>query len=212
MAQALEEQAAMSDARTAILQTLASRKGNAKAIPDYQLPAFDSDAAAHFIARAKASVAQVHEIPNLQDAPALIWSILARSNAPRRLHIPAVSPLSELPWRETPGLEISSQPPSGEDSALSFVDYGIAETGTLAFSSGTRSASSWHFRPGREFALLSRASIVPRLEDVIRLVRVEQSMPATLNLVTGPSRTADIEQTIELGAHGPRELHIVIAG
>jgi L-lactate dehydrogenase complex protein LldG len=37
-------------------------------------------------------------------------------------------------------------------------------------------------------------------------------MPATLNLVTGPSRTADIEQTIELGAHGPRTLHILFAG
>jgi hypothetical protein len=35
-------------------------------------------------------------------------------------------------------------------------------------------------------------------------------MPRTVNLITGPSRTGDIEQTIELGAHGPRRLHIIL--
>jgi L-lactate dehydrogenase complex protein LldG len=201
----------MSDARSAILQSIGSRRGLAKTIADYVLPEWTADPVAQFIAKAKASVAKVHEVADPQGAPALILSILAQSNAPRRLHVPACSPLLELPWQSAPGLEISSTPPTGEDSAIATADYGIAETGTLVFCSGARSASSWHFRPGREFALLRRAEILPRLEDVIRLVRA-RSMPATLNLVTGPSRTADIEQTIELGAHGPRELHILLAG
>jgi len=50
---------------------------------------------------------------------------------------------------------------------------------------------------------------VPRLEEVISRLG---AIPATVNLVTGPSRTADIEQTIERGAHGPRELHILLIG
>jgi L-lactate utilization protein LutC len=60
--------------------------------------------------------------------------------------------------------------------------------------------------------VLKRALIVPRLEDVIEAFARNGTMPATVNLVTGPSRTADIEQTIERGAHGPRELCILIAG
>jgi L-lactate dehydrogenase complex protein LldG len=200
----------MSDAREAILQSIASRRGPVKAVPEYILPDWTAEPVAHFIAKAKASVAKVYELADVQDAPALILSILAQSNAPRRLHLPSCSPLLDLPWHGAQGLEISSTPPTGQDNALAIADYGIAETGTLVFCSGARSASSWHFRPGREFALLRRAEILPRLEDVIRLVRA-QTLPATLNLVTGPSRTADIEQTIELGAHGPRELHILIA-
>lgn len=202
----------MNEARSAILQSIASRHGAAKAVPDYALPAWTADPAAHFIAKARASVSNVHEIPRSEDAPALIWSLLARSNAPRRLHLPAISALRDLPWNNAPALEISSAPPTGEDNALSAADYGIAETGTLVFCSGARSPSSWHFRPGCEFALIGRATILPRLEDAIRRLRDEAGLPATLNLITGPSRTADIEQTIELGAHGPRELHILIAG
>jgi L-lactate utilization protein LutC len=78
------------------------------------------------------------------------------------------------------------------------------------FFSGERSASSWHFLPGREIVLVRRNTIVPRLENVIESLS-NRHMPATVNLVTGPSRTADIEQTIERGAHGPRELCIIIA-
>jgi len=210
MAQA-PERTIVSDARRAILELIASRRATATTVPDYELPVWTADPVAHFIAKAKASVAKVHELTDMQDAPARILSILTQSNAPRRLHLPDCSRLLDLPWSSAPGLEISSTPPTGEDNALAAADYAIAETGTLVFCSSARSASSWHFRPGREFALLQRAEILPRLEDVIRALRA-QNMPATLNLVTGPSRTADIEQTIELGAHGPRELHILLVG
>ena len=59
--------------------------------------------------------------------------------------------------------------------------------------------------------LIETANIVSRFEDVIG--RIEAApIPATINLITGPSRTADIEQTIEMGAHGPREVHILLCG
>jgi L-lactate dehydrogenase complex protein LldG len=105
---------------------------------------------------------------------------------------------------------VSATPPNGDECAAAAADYAIAETGTLVFLSGPRSPSSWHFRPGCEFALVMRNAIVPRFEDIITALATEPRIPATLNLVTGPSRTADIEQTIELGAHGPRDVHILI--
>ncbi|HEY4264603.1 MAG TPA: LUD domain-containing protein [Micropepsaceae bacterium] len=202
----------MSAARETILQAIAKGRGVAKPVPDYILPSWPGETGAHFITKAKASIAAVHEIVSPEDAPETILSILIADGLTSRLHLPAASPLNALPWHRAPGLTLLPEPPDGNDSAFSMADYGIAETGTLVFFSGPRSASSWHFRPGCEFVLLSRNAILPRVEDIIALIAPWKSMPATLNLVTGPSRTADIEQTIELGAHGPRALHILIAG
>jgi L-lactate dehydrogenase complex protein LldG len=202
----------MSGGREAILQSIAKTRAAARSVPDYALPLWTADAASHFVAKAKASVAQVHEIAEPADAPAAIWEIIAAERLIPRLHIPASSPLRALPWHAAPGLLLCPEPPSGEDSAFAAPDYAIAETGTVVFFSGPDSPSSWHFRPGREFMMIPRARILPRLENILALFSDGRPLPATLTLVTGPSRTADIEQTIELGAHGPREIHILIAG
>lgn len=177
------------------------------------MPDFAGDPVTGFAAKAKATVAQVHEIASAADAPVRILDILRAAGTALELHIPAESPLNQLlPWATAPDLTISPALPSGDEAAFSSADYGIAETGTAVFFSGPGAPSSWHFRPGREFILLEKSRIVARFEDVIARIAPPGRMPATLNLVTGPSRTADIEQTIELGAHGPRELHILIAG
>ena len=202
----------MSAARDSILQSIAKGHRLSAPVPDYKLPPWAADVGSQFITKAKATQADVHEIGAAQDAPETILSVLVSAGMPPRLHVPQNSPLNELPWQRAPGLARVDDPPGGNDSAISVANYGIAETGTLVFFSGPSSPSSWHFRPGREFVLLPRACILPRLEDIIALLSGAQGMPATLNLVTGPSRTADIEQTIELGAHGPRMLDILIAG
>ena len=198
-------------ARDAILANLAKGHRALSPVPDFALPGWTNDAPGHFVAKAKASVAEVHSIATADDAPEAILSIIAANGLPPRLHLPRISPLNSLPWHRAPGLSIVPEPPSGNDSAFSAADYGIAETGTLVFFSGSQSTSSWHFRPGREFVLLPRRHIVLRFEDIIARTGISGGMPATLNLITGPSRTADIEQTIELGAHGPRAIHILIA-
>jgi L-lactate dehydrogenase complex protein LldG len=201
----------VSTAREAILEGV--RKGRRSTQPSsYVLPAWSGDARALFLASARTSAAVVHEIATFEDAPAAIWAILNAANARPRLHIPSASPLNELPWQRAPGLTLAHEAPSGSDSAVSRADYGIAETGTLVFLSGARTPSSWHFLPGSEIALLHRDDILPRLEDVIARLGKMGTMPATVNLVTGPSRTADIEQAIERGAHGPRDVHILVVG
>ena len=202
----------MSGAREAILQSIARGRPATRPIPDYGLPSWTGDPVSHFIAKAKASVAHVHEIESADDVPTSIWAIMTERRLPPLLHVPEASPINALPWTRAPGLILSAAPPNGDECAAAAADYGIAETGTLVFLSGPRSPSSWHFRPGCEFALVMRTDILPRFEDIIAILAAQPRMPATLNLVTGPSRTADIEQTIELGAHGPRDVHILIAG
>jgi L-lactate utilization protein LutC len=206
----MAENAAMT-AREAILAALKAGR-RAEAVPRYALPAWTGDTVAEFARRARSTAAEVHEIAAVDDAPGAIWSIMAASNSPRSVHIPQGSIANDLPWQRAPGLTVKSERPSGSDSAVSFADFAIGETGTLVFCSAENSASSWHFLPGWEFVLIRRHLIVPRFEHVIENLGRQGAMPATVNLITGPSRTADIEQTIERGAHGPRELCILIAG
>ncbi len=208
MAKRAAKEALVSGARETILESIRKGRGAAQLAPAYPLGPLTNDATARFVARAQAAAAEVHPIAYPDDAPEAILAILSNANLPLRVHLARHSPLNALAWQRAPKLSLSDEPPSGADAAFSAADYAIAETGTLVFLSGPNSFSSWHYRPGREIVLLSKALILSRLEDVIARI---SPIPATINLVTGPSRTADIEQTIELGAHGPRSLHILLA-
>ena len=196
-------------AREAILTAVRAGR-RTEPTPRYALPAWSGDTVPQFAAKARATAAEVYEIARLDEAPEAIWSILAEKSAAPEIHVLRNGWVNALPWQRAPGLTLTAELPSGSATAVSIADFGIAETGTLVFFSGERSASSWHFLPGREIVLIEHAAIVPRFEDVIDVLARERRMPATVNLVTGPSRTADIEQTIERGAHGPRELCILI--
>jgi L-lactate dehydrogenase complex protein LldG len=88
---------------------------------------------------------------------------------------------------------------------------GIAETGTLMLPSGPARPTSNNLLPDIAMVLIEASRIVASYEDAFDLLRTELgAMPRNVMLVTGPSRSADIEQTLELGAHGPRRLHVLI--
>lgn len=87
----------------------------------------------------------------------------------------------------------------------------IAETGTLVLPSSPDRPTTLNFLPDYFICILSEKDILPDMESVWEKYRKENDeMPRVFNLVTGPSRTADVEQTIQLGAHGPRQLHVVL--
>jgi L-lactate dehydrogenase complex protein LldG len=87
----------------------------------------------------------------------------------------------------------------------------IAETGSLVKLSSHESPTALNFLPDNFICVVRRERIVRHIEDVWDRVRKkEEGMPRALNIITGPSRTADVEQTIQLGAHGPRRMHVII--
>ena len=91
----------------------------------------------------------------------------------------------------------------------------IAETGTLMLVSGADTPTTLNFLPDTHIVVLRAGQVVAGYEDGWDLVRARAggdpaSWPRTVNLITGPSRTGDIEQRIQLGAHGPRRLHVVL--
>jgi L-lactate dehydrogenase complex protein LldG len=85
-------------------------------------------------------------------------------------------------------------------------DYGIAETGSLVFiAARDRARASWIDLEVLDVDLLEDR-IVRNLEDLFAVIGSD--MPSAVVIVTGPSRTADIEQTLVVGVHGPREVRV----
>jgi L-lactate dehydrogenase complex protein LldG len=196
-------------ARDDILSAIRAQRVKTASRPlSYRRPATDEDAATHFSAMSTRSAAEVRRLGSLRDVPGAIADVLRARNMEAAVHVPENSPLiGLLDWQ--PGLERRTASPGPDDAAVTLVPYGIAETGTLAYFSRPDAPASWHFRPGLEIAIVRAGTILPDFEAVLTRAKTE-GWPATLNLVTGPSRTGDIEQTLELGAHGPKELVVLV--
>ena len=91
----------------------------------------------------------------------------------------------------------------------------IAETGTLMMLSGVATPGVTSLLPETHIAVLRVSRIVRGMEDAWALLRAERgatAMPRAVNFISGPSRTADIEQTLVMGAHGPYRVHIILTG
>ncbi len=199
------------NARDDILKTIRARRlERAPAPAPYGPPALPAAHVALFRARALAVAADVREIADIGAIPEAVADLLRAKNLPARIHLPPHSPLRGLPWTRVPGLTLQDMPPGPDEAAIAAAQFGIAETGTLVYAAAPDRPASWHYRPGFEIAVLRARDIVGRFEDVISSMKRSPVRPSTVNLVTGPSRTADIEQTLELGAHGPKALAILI--
>jgi L-lactate dehydrogenase complex protein LldG len=160
-----------------------------------------------FAERARRANAEVRLLESEAEVPSAIAELLRARNLPAIVHVPPHA--MKLPWDTASGLTLVDEPPGADDAAIAIAPFGIAETGTLAYAAEAEAPASWHFLAGFEIALLRADAILPHMEDVIAEMK-KSVFPSTVNFVTGPSRTGDIEQTLELGAHGPKALAILI--
>ena len=109
----------------------------------------------------------------------------------------------------------SSKPSDGSDAVtLSHAVAGVAETGTLVLASGPDNPTTLNFLPEHHIVVLEAKDVVGDYESVWDALRkkVGAKMPRTVNWITGASRSADIEQVLLNGAHGPKGLHVIIVG
>jgi L-lactate dehydrogenase complex protein LldG len=150
------------------------------------------------------------------DAVRAVAEDLRNHSLPSRLRVGGDAQLAALPWDVMPGVELVFGPANGEDRAgLSRAVTAAAETGTLVLVSGVDNPTTVAFLPEAHFILVSAGDVVGSYEeafDRLRAIYGEGALPRTVNLISGPSRTADIEQTIVRGAHGPKRLHVMILG
>ena len=146
--------------------------------------------------------------------PREIAAYLARDNLPARAAIAPSPDLDRLDWDPNGMWELRRGKALGSDTvAISPAFAGIAETGTLVMASDPEHPVTLDLLPGTHIAVFKGSDIVAGYEEVWQSLRArygKDGMPRTVNTIIGPSRTGDIEQTIELGAHGPRRLHILV--
>jgi len=164
-----------------------------------------------FVAMAEAVDATVARVAGLDEVPAAVADYLAANNRPADVKMAPDPALDAIPWGDRPLLAIRRGRAEDEDRVgVTAAFAGIAETGTLMLISGPATPTTLNFMPETHVVVLRTSQIVGAYEEAWDRLRRLESLPRTVNFITGPSRTADIELTLYMGAHGPRCLHIVL--
>lgn len=105
------------------------------------------------------------------------------------------------------GLHVSHDPDETLKAGLTGVLAGIAETGTLVVTAAEGQPLTASLLPEIHIAVMQAGNIHASLPDALNLREVQEA--SSIALISGPSRTADIEMTLTIGVHGPRELHVL---
>ena len=179
-----------------------------------QLP--DPERLALFRQKAEAVHATTVHVTDAAGVPRAVADYLRGHNLPQAVRMGDDERLSAMPWSAVPQLAVSHGRSDGSDLVcVSHADAGVAETGTLVITSGPHNPSTLNFLPDVHVVVIAADTIAADYESVWTGLRDRfgvGTMPRTVNMITGPSRSADLEQTLLLGAHGPRSLHIVVVG
>ncbi len=94
------------------------------------------------------------------------------------------------------------------EAGLTTCEALIARTGSILVSGATESGRRLSVYPEKHLVVATMSQLVPDIKDGLQLIKTKYGtkIPSMISLVSGPSRTADIEKTLVMGAHGPREL------
>ncbi len=148
------------------------------------------------------------------EVPSAIADYLKGMNLPASLRVAPDPLLQDIPWADEPLLEVSAGAArDGDKVSVTSAFAGVAETGTLVLLSGSDSPTTLNFMPDAHIVVFPVDRMVGTYEEVWARIRSQFGngvLPRAVNWITGPSRTGDIEQTLLLGAHGPRLLHVLL--
>ncbi len=196
--------------------------GRMEAHPRHLIPARSrvshDEQVALFVANVEREFGTVTRVNDASQVLDAVATYLAQQNLPAEFAVATHPYLRDLDWAAHPLLqkrEGRAQP--SDQVALTCAFAGIAETGTLMLPSGHDTPTTLNVLTETSVVVLRASTLVGAYEeawDVLRTSTTPQPgggfMPRNVMLVTGPSRSADIESTLELGAHGPRRLHVVL--
>ena len=150
-------------------------------------------------------------IAGVGDVPGAVAEYLAAQNLPPEFVVGPHPELQAVDWGLRPLLTWrEGRAEAGDAVSVQHCFAGIAETGTLMFPSGPDRPTTLNLLAETEIAVLRASRVVGPYEDAWDMLREAGAIPRNVMLVTGPSRSADIEQSLELGAHGPRRLHVLL--
>ncbi|MHB1422561.1 MAG: LutC/YkgG family protein [Gemmataceae bacterium] len=182
-----------------------------------------ADPLARFGAELTAAGGHLHVVPDAAAAMNTIMN-LVRARSVRRVLLGRGDALDALPIGESlraAGIEVVDAMQGGGDGkewflaelGLSGVDYLIAETGSVVLASRPEQPRSLSLLPPIHIAVAERRQLLPDLFDLFAALGTRLvDLPSGLSIVTGPSKTGDIELRLVTGVHGPGEIHVVLIG
>ncbi|UCH52739.1 MAG: lactate utilization protein C [Pseudomonadota bacterium] len=177
--------------------------------PRGPLPNMSEDLLTRFRERAARLASDVQGPLSAEQVPTAVANYLRERSLPvRAVRWPSIG---SFEWG-TVGMSVEARAARADDMVgITGAFCAIAETGTLMLLSGADTPAATSLLPETHVALVPISRIVARMEDGWDLLRMEHGLPPrAVNFVSGPSRTADIEQTVTLGAHGPYRVCIVL--
>jgi L-lactate dehydrogenase complex protein LldG len=171
-------------------------------------PGFGGDIVERFVAKMLEKSATLVRIASFAGVGAEVARFVASVNARKRLCVSQA--LAAIDWPA--GFEVEYRAARRDDeTSVTPCFAAVAESGGIVTLSGPATPSTLNFVPDNHIVIVQAAQVVRDFEDVWAQWRASgRPIPRTLNIISGPSRTADIEMTIQLGAHGPRRLHILL--
>ncbi len=168
-----------------------------------------------FVKLAETASASVARVANAADVPAAVADLLRQRNLPATVRMGEDRRLAAMPWDRTQ-IAVERGPSHGDDAvSVGHAFAAVAESGSLVMTSGADNPTTLNFLPETAIVVLDAGDIAGDYETVWDRLRAADGtggLPRTVNWITGPSRSGDIEQILLLGAHGPRNLHIIVVG
>jgi L-lactate dehydrogenase complex protein LldG len=173
-------------------------------------PVFSGPLVERFIAKMREKAASVERLASLAEVGEAVARYVAAVPAGPALRVSRA--LAGIAWPSQLTVQHGAAVREDETSVTPCF-AAVAESGGIVTLSGADTPSTLNFVPDTHIVVVHSHQVVAHFEDVFARWRASGvPIPRTLNIISGPSRTADIEQTIQLGAHGPRRLHILLVG
>ncbi len=181
-------------------------------------PPYQEDPVDRFIIKLRAVSGVVTRVSSAAEISAVVEAHLRRWKLAFDLVVAPDPQLDDIVWSNQ--FKVERRAAIGSDqTSVTGAFAGIGETGSLVLLSSPHSPTTLNFLPEDHLIVLARSRIVAHLEDVWIRLRAQtdsvpssmaSAMPRTVNFITGPSKTGDVEQIIHEGAHGPRRLHVIL--
>ena len=174
-------------------------------------PKMDWETLPRFIEQCVRMASTVDRVASQAEVPAAVERYLDGAGLGKRAV--AWPEIARLDWCAT-GVTVEGRPAAGPDLVgITGVHLGVAETGTLMFLSGANTPAATSLLPETHIAVVPANRVVRAMEEAWQQTREEiGDLPRAVNFVSGPSRTADIEGQLQIGAHGPFRVHVIIVG
>ncbi len=173
-------------------------------------PAVGDDLVARFVEMITAVSGRVTRVAHIDGVADVVAGLLETFDLGERVVVAPDATLEGIPWSNR--LSVERRAASGDDRLSVTAAYAaVAETGSLVLLSAAESPTTLNFLPDDHVIVVRESQVVAHIEDVwARMRRDKRAMPRTVNFITGPSKTGDVEMIMQEGAHGPRRLHVIL--